>query len=313
MNVTQDVVGHGRRRTGAVLVVAASMLAGIVVGCGGGDSVSRAETMAAMTTTDVPDQYRRFADDANAVIGAATSWCTDGQREMVSEAVETARVSWSSLLPFWFGPVVERRSRFIIDPTVTNDEVNALLSSDEAIDAELLRDRAGADQRGLDAIDSLLDIAAAGEPSARQCEYALAAADLVAEEADALALEWRDYGPSLGDDDEAANDAAGAIVNEVLFGIGGLANDPDRAVAQAKFDAMRWAMIGDTDRVGDGVEPGGLAPLLDDDVVSQLVDEFDAASSLDADALEQLEVTITTNVVSALGLSIQFSDADGDG
>ena len=65
---------------------------------------------------------------------------------------------------------------------------------------------------------------------------------------------------------------------------------------------MRWALLGD----GGAVE--GIAPLLD---------RFDhrttrPPSSTPRDAMA-LERTIMTEVVSELGISVNFSDADGDG
>jgi hypothetical protein len=57
-----------------------------------------------------------------------------------------------------------------------------------------------------------------------------------------------------------------------------------------------------------------LGSLLDDAVVQQLRVDFDAAiANPDTDTLDAVERTVLTNVVSALGLSVQFSDADGDG
>jgi predicted lipoprotein len=84
--------------------------------------------------------------------------------------------------------------------------------------------------------------------------------------------------------------------------------------------------------VGDGTQPG-LSPLLGEDLTERLGQELDAAAAAVADidgplraatiespdqvaaardALKAVQVTVTTEVVSRLGVTVGFSDADGD-
>ncbi len=295
------------RRTVAIGLICVLALAA----CGGDSGPSRAEAIAAITSSVVPARYDAFATRAEQLTAATDAWCTDADGGALAAEVEATRLEWVSVSPFWFGPVMERRSRFIVDPTVTADQVSEIIEGSDPLDAATLRNLYGADQRGLGAIDQLVDIVGDGDPAERECEYAKASAGLVAEEAAALAAAWSDQGADFAADDEAANDAIESMVNEVLFGLVTLENDPDVAAATAKLAAMRWAILGESNASTGDVD--GLAPLLDDEIVEQLATEFDAAADLDGDALMVLETTITTNVVSALGLSIQFSDADGDG
>lgn len=279
--------------------------------CGGDAGPSRAETVAAITTEAVPLRYDAFATRSETLTDATDAWCVDADGAALHTQVEATRLGWVSVSPFWFGPVMVRRSRFLVDPTVTSDQVREIVDGVEPLDPNALRNLYGADQRGLEAIDQLIHLVGDSGPTDRECDYARASAGLVAEEADALASEWSETGVAFGADDEAANEAIESMVNEVLFGLVTLENDPDADVATAKLAAMRWAFLGDPAGSTGNVE--GIAPLLDDEVVEQLSAEFDAAAGLDGDALTELERTITTNVVSSLGLSIQFSDADGDG
>lgn len=278
--------------------------------CGDAGS-NRADAVAAITAEAVPSRFGQFAEVAEMLDNDAAEWCRSGRPEPLLASVESVRVAWVSLLPFWFGPVVDRRSRFIVDPTVTEDDVAQLLDGNEPIDAVSLRDLYGADQRGLGAIEQLVDIVDGSEPTGRECEYVAGSAELVAEEAAALSADWMVAGPQFAADEAAANESIEAMVNEILFGIVGLADASDAAAASSKLEGMRWAILGD--QMPGSRNAGGISSLLDADVVEQLAAEFDAATGLDADAVRAVEVTITTNVVSALGLSVQFSDADGDG
>lgn len=105
-------------------------------------------------------------------------------------------------------------------------------------------------------------------------------------------------------------------------GEGGLATTDIRA----HLTGLRGLYLGNT-------EGPGLRPLLGDDLASQLESEFDAAldaaSELDTpltaqvaadpetvgaarDAIKEIQTTVATEVVARLGVTIGFSDADGD-
>jgi hypothetical protein len=132
-------------------------------------------------------------------------------------------------------------------------------------------------------------------------------AELVAEETQLLAADWTDYGPQQSADEAAANDALELIVNESLFALDAMRRQPAPTDA-VKLAGVRWALLGD-----GSDESLGITELLDDDVVERLESEFTAAKTLEDGALNEVGRTLTTNVVSTLGLSVQFSDADGDG
>jgi hypothetical protein len=201
------------------------------------------------------------------------------------------------LVPFWFGPVDDRRSAFVVDPRVNAADVDELLAGDEPVDAASLRDLAGADQRGLGTVEHLL----ATPPSERGCDYASGATALIVEEGAALTEDWTTFGPTLAPDDAQANDSLRDIVSGALRAVEMAGDEPGTPGTAARLAGARWALLGD----GDDIT--GVAPLLADATVEQLAAEFDAA---DAMALER---TIVTEVVSELGISVNFSDADGDG
>ena len=278
------------------------LLAATALTACGESGPSRAETVAAFSTEVVPARFAALAESAGELNEAVDTWCETGDAGDLTEAVSVVRSGWNGLAPFWFGPVMERRSRPIIDPSVRPTEVDELLASVEPLTATSLRELYGADQRGLGVLDVLAE---RPEVDDRTCEYGRAAGELVAEETSALAADWTGYGPTIGQDDAAANDALEAMVNESLFALARVSGGNDTSPA-ATLDGVAEGILG-----ADGTS--GITALLNDDVVEQLLTDVDAARSLEPSAVMRLEATITTNIVSSLGLSVQFSDADGDG
>jgi len=257
-----------------------------------------------MTDTDVPRRYAELADAASALRAESEAFCRSDRSDPAAllEEVTTVRDRWAALRPFWFGPVMERRSQSYIAYPVVADDIAELAEADSPVDAASLRELVGADQRGIGAVE-LLAVAGADD---RACDYLVAAATVVSDETRLLADDWIDFGPSLATDDAAANRALSEIVSETVFSLGLTASEnPMRA---GQLAGARWAMLGDDNG------SAGVSPLLDAAVVERLTTEFDALAALaDFDVAMQLERTIATNVVADLGVTVKFSDADGDG
>lgn len=157
-------------------------------------------------------------------------------------------------------------------------------------------------------------------------------------------------GPAYAEVFADGGDGLDAVINDALFLLEAMSDaelgqalglmeddaDPDAVIEGAaalgvadlenRLLGLRRAIVGDD-------ESAGISPLLDDDLTGRLIDQFDeAAAALEAvdpplsarvesdpvrviaarDALTALQVTIATEVVSALGVTIGFSDADGD-
>jgi predicted lipoprotein len=134
------------------------------------------------------------------------------------------------------------------------------------------------------------------------------------------AMSDRELGRAIGDMEGGPDPTA------IVEGPGGLGVVDLRG----RLDGLRAVLVGD----GDGA--GGLAPLLGDDLVGRLDAELAAASAAvddmaalgvplreaverhpgtvraAVDALDLLQVTVATEVVSELGVAVGFSDADGD-
>jgi predicted lipoprotein len=267
----------------------------LLVACGDGGK-SRADVVGGLTNEAVPARWATLASEAEAVSAGVSSWCLGGDGDDASAAVAVVRDGWLELAPFWFGPVMSRRSRFVVDPAIVADDIDALAAGIQPVDAAALADLAGADQRGLGAIEYLTAFA----PDDRRCEYATGLAELIEGELAALAADWLDYGPGLAAGDAAANMALQDMVSETLFAVRTLKERPDAIGNDAIAAGIRWMLLGDDDS-------DGLAPLLTGDTVEQLASEFDAGLP------NEYERTIATDVVGALGIAVNFSDADGDG
>jgi predicted lipoprotein len=286
------VTGH--RRLWTLGVASAAWVA--LAACGD-SGPSRADVVGAMTVEAVPARYAEAAVLAEAVAPAVEDWCAGGEADVVNEAVAEARAAWVELRPFSFGPANDRRSMFVIDPQIRAVDVDELGEDGAPVDADSLRELAGADQRGWQAVEHL----ATGDATDRRCEYARGAAELSADELSALADDWTEYGPGLADA-ESADVALRNIVSESLFAAQMAVDEPDPVLDVHRLDGIRWALV------GDGTpEHVGLTPLLSDDLVERLTAELDAR-----DATE-VQLTISTEVVGELGTTVNFSDADGDG
>lgn len=273
------------------------LIAGLVVVSACGPSgPPRAEVVLGMTDTAVPSRYDQLDRASVSLVSAVETWCTSGDPETAETAVVDVRSQWLALAPFWFGPVTERRSRFLIDPEPRLADVEKLLAGDQPVDAASLRDLAGADQRGLGTIEILVE----GEPDERGCEYATGSAELVQQETEEIAHEWIEYGPKLGRDESAANMALRDIVSECLFSLAMAGDDPGSYQSTSRLYGVEWALLGDGDQMG-------ISELLSDDTVERLTTEF-----AEGDVAE-IELTVSTEVVSDLGTAVNFSDADGDG
>lgn len=282
-------------------------VAALVAGCGD-DGPGRDDVVGAMTDVVVPERFDDLAAEAAVLSEMVAELCADRDRGDPAEVLDQAsavRSEWVQLSPFWFGPVAEQRSRFVIDWPIDAEQVDELAAGDDPVDATSLRELVGADQRGLGVVEHLF----ADDIDDRNCEYAQGAADLVADETRLLADAWTEFGATLATDDAAANDALAETISESLFSLAMIADGDvhDEHAALAQLDGIRWVMIGD-----ESLE--GIAPLLDDDVVEQLSSEFDdAEASPVGEPVMAIERTIKTNVVGDLGITVKFSDADGDG
>lgn len=308
----------------------------------------------------------------------------EGALSSVHEALEASRASWSFSEAMWVGPVMERRSRAVIDWDIDAEQIEARIADTSfALTADNLASRVGADERGLSAVEYVVGSPSAPETAIaklanpRYCEYLAAATQVVAAEAELLVSDWTtsfEDGPPYR---TVLSDPDGSGIDDIVNGAFNLLRKTSdmelRPAANGDLDAVkegpqglgvadikehlagiRAVLIGDirqdgsnsgeTQRnstqednsQGDSTQedgPKGLSQLLGDDITDRLAARLDAADAAVSaitpplrtavaenpdslseayEALKDLQMTISTEVVSKLGVALGFSDTDGD-
>lgn len=332
-------------------------LALLASACGSADA-DRGDALESAAMQTIVAAYEGFAADAGALDEAAVGFCADPSLESMSavgSATADAHASWAFTESMWIGPVMDRRSWAVIDWPIAEDEIDELLADTTIdLDAERIGQRIGADQRGLGAIEHLLDGDLSAFDDPHRCDYLLAVTEVIGDEAELIVADWTigsggegPWSSVIGTDADTNIDA---LVNDAVF------------MLEASADAELGTALGEMDReqdiealvegpLGFGVDElrgrmaglralfvgtpdaRGISELLGDDLAVRLGEQLDAAEtalaavdgSLAAAVVERpadvsaarvaikaVQVTVSTEVVSRLGVTIGFSDADGD-
>lgn len=325
--------------------------------CGSADA-DRGEALESAATQTIVPAYEAFAADTGALTEAATSFCADPSPESMStvgSATAAAHASWAFTESMWIGPVMDRRSWAVVDWPIAEDEIDELLADTTIdLDAERIGQRIGADQRGLGAIEYLINSDLAAFDDQRRCDYLLSITEVIGTEAALIVADWtRDFeeaGPWSAGISVDADNNIDALVNDAVFmleasadaelgtALGEMdrAQDPD-AIVEGPLglgvDELRGRMAGLRALFVGAADAPGISELLGDDLAARLGEQLDAAdaalAAIDgplavavadrpADvsaaraAIKAVQVTVSTEVVSRLGVTIGFSDADGD-
>ena len=364
------------KRLIAVVVVMGGLLA--ATACSGEPPPSRQDVLVALTETVIVPQFKSVADEMNNLREALETLCASPSAENLRSAREAwrdARAPWMQSQAMWFGPVMDRRSRSLVDWSPVNGErIEATLASRDAIAAADVRDFLGSTQRGLGAIEYLIFgddakiVASLGGPQALRCQYLVALGDVVASETDGVLADWTGSDSDSSGYDAYFNgtapvalldeNAVAELVRTWVFlirsvtdmglgqalGVDGGVPDPDavpgglgnNAVANLRNQVlgMQLVYVGGG---GGGSASMGLSALvrpLSNDTDTRMRDglvhalaaidllEGPLLTSIAADPapaqttyrrLKELQRVLNTEVVSLLGVTVGFSDSDGDG
>ena len=300
-----------RTAVGALVVV------GLLTGCSGG--TDRGDVLADLATQGA-ETLEALPEVAAAATAAVQTACASGEKADFDAAVEdvaAAQTRWHEAEAFWLGPATDLRSNSIVDWPANAQDVDDLVAAEEpaTIDVDYLAAYVGADTRGYGAVLTLLEQAPLDE---RQCDYANAATALAESGIDAVTAAWTDPDDGEPYRDELADPEVGidAVVNHLLA----LLANKDAANLEARSNSVEDLLFGPE---GDS----GLSALLDDDLTAQLRTETDELISATRDgeaaaddepseaalaAMNELRATVATQVVAELGVTVTFSDADGD-
>ncbi len=302
----------------------------------GGPSLSRSDVVAQITDDVILPGLGESATATSALEKSVSDLCAnpdDAALGSARDAWRKAHLAWMKTSAYQIGPIGELHSKAKVAYPVNNQKLEALLAGGGPDLSGI--DDLGAHLRGLGGIEYVLFTpadAAALEPS--RCNYARAAAASVAAGAAELADAWNDgYAKEFK---ASGQDAIDQLVNASLSS---LATVDDMILGEKSVDDAGPA---DT-RLADGAaelasvaavwgeSPDRLAGLVSSKSKSAArsfgsplqaaVAAVDALSSLEAsdakaaagEHVSQARVALRTSVSSQLGVTIAFTDSDGDG
>lgn len=331
-----------RLRFSAWVLVAASLTAAACGGDPASEESSERPTRAEVVTGLVDSVMRPGVD---AALDAGTEFATAVDAACAApttDSVAAARAAlaagwraWQTTDPYDLGPAMERRSTSVLgfeaDPFGIDKRLAAATPSDPAT----IRNRTGSGLRGYAAAHHLL-IGDAAAYDAVRCGYVGAVAAVIVEELEAIRAGW-----SAGLDGEPQS----VIDDLVNMSLADLEASDKRLTAilesgeaaplelpagelfriAARLDGLAAVLEGGGDEPGlAALLNGGLANELDDTLTTaQRALETYAEAPQDTtpdrvelrairDALGDLRTLMSTEVVSGLGVTVGFSDNDGD-
>ena len=152
--------------------------------------------------------FQAVAEDMARLDEATQSVCQnpdDVSVEATRQAWHDARASWMASEAMWFGPVMERRSRSLLDWSPTDvDGIEELLAQGRALTATDIREALASNQRGFGAMEYVLfekEMTASLERPSPRCAFLSALTSAARQEADAILSAWveGDGGPPYRD------------------------------------------------------------------------------------------------------------------
>jgi uncharacterized protein len=299
---------------------------------------AQAELAASLHQDWLTPRAAEFAQASAALVPALQAACAS------PAGLEPARTAWKHSLAAWeslagvaIGPVLERRSQRAIDFTPTRPRmIEKAIKAQPNSPAEL--ELIGTPAKGLPALEWLLWVKPVA-PATPECRYAVALARDIQREAEAIAST-----PGAATDDPAL---LSELVNQWVGGVERLrwpgmemplrvamtsaqAIEPDYPRRDSGAAGIAWAAQWRALKHLAASGPGSMAGVLRGrgqnqvaEALIQAVAQADAAmhglSGADREAilaaakrLAGLKQQVETVVAPALGVSIGFSDADGD-
>ncbi len=349
-----------------------SALLVLTLACGSGGTGDDA-VLISLTDSIVVPGYEAVAQEAGDLRQALDVLCAGPSDAALGEAQQAwrdVRAPWMRSEATWFGPVMERRSKSVMDwPEVEPERIEAMLAGNPVTSEDDIRHTLASTQRGLGAIEYLLfapdAVELLSDPSSARCDYLGALGRVVESESNALVAAWtkgEDGGPPFKDFLTGRSDSsllAGQAVAEVvriqvflirtvvdmrLASAMGLREDgadlaaiPGGNGLNALSDlrnqvlGMRDVYIGHEGSDGLGISDlvKELSTETDERMRGNFESSLAAIDSVDMplriaiverpeqlrpvyDRLSELQRTLSTEVVSLLGISVGFSDTDGD-
>lgn len=217
-----------------------------------GSATNNSGTTASNAGTTAGDETSATEASAADSSAADASAAAEGALKAAHDALSATRDIWSFSEAMWVGPVMDRRSRAVIDWEIDAEQIDARIADTAfALTAENLATRVGADERGLGAAEHIL-----GNPSApdatllklanpRYCEYLQATTQVAAEEAQALQSDWTVSSESNQPYRSTFSDPDGSGLDDIVNGTINL-------LRKTSDMELRQALNGDLDTIQEG-------------------------------------------------------------
>ena len=168
--------------------------------------VSRQEVLVNLTDTVIAPRFAAVAAEMDGLRDALDALCAGPTPDTLSvarTAWRDARAPWMRSQAFWFGPVMERRSRSLLDwSPVEPERIETMLASRDAVAAGDVTEFLASTQRGLGAIEYIIfgdgdgdgadaAVLAALTPSdGIRCQYLTALGEVAAAETAGILADW---------------------------------------------------------------------------------------------------------------------------
>ena len=366
------------RRAFAPLVVAMLVVLTLSSASCGPSGPSDTDVLTSLADEVAVPAFQSVAEDMARLEEASQALCRtpdDASLEAAQQTWRDARASWMRSEAVWFGPVMDRRSRSLLDWSPTDvDGIEELLVQGSSLSANDVGQSLASNQRGFGAIEYIVfdsNAVSTLADSPRRCSYLTALTEVARGESDAILAAWVDgvdgsppYGDYLTGRSGVALLGSAAVAEVVrtqvflirdivdmrlasalglrasvegqpdLSAIPGTAADNGLQDLRHELEGMRAVYEGSSE--GTDTETLGIS-----DLVRPLSDETDqrlreqlAAAIVSIDSIEgplrvalsersdqvqaayellaDLQLTMATELVSLLGVSVGFTDTDGD-
>lgn len=182
-----------------LLACALALLVGMV-GCAQQPPPTKQEVLTSLADDLITPRFQQVAQEMADLSVALAALCDNGgssELDAARAAWREARVPWMRSQAMWFGPVMDRRSRSVVDWwPVDPERIEKLLAERETIATGDVREFFASTQRGLGAIEYVLFdddqavLESLGASNGIRCQYIEALGDVITEETAAVRDEW---------------------------------------------------------------------------------------------------------------------------
>ncbi len=180
----------------------------LVVACTQEPPPSRQDVLTSLTDQVIVPRFQSVSEGMNGLRAALHGLCSDptpANLDTARAAWRDAREPWLRSQAMWFGPVMDRRSRILVDwSPVDPERIEATLVKRESVSANDVREFFGSTQRGLGAIEYVIFgkdpavLESLDEPGGIRCQYLTALGDVVADETSGILAAWMGDGSDGG-------------------------------------------------------------------------------------------------------------------